>query len=152
MTPAGALTTLVSFNGTNGSYPVAGLVQGSDGNFYGATVLGGANNRGTVFKMTPAGALTTLVSFNGLNGSSPFAALVQGTNGNFYGTTAGGNGYWVSGSASYNYGTVFEMTPVGVLTTLHVFSGANGYNPSAGLVLGATAISTAQPPTVEISV
>jgi uncharacterized repeat protein (TIGR03803 family) len=136
MTSAGALTTLVSFNGTNGSYPIAGLVQGSDGNFYGTTILGGANNRGTVFKMTSAGALTTLVSFTGLNGSSPFAALVQGTNGNFYGTTAGGNGYWANGSASYNYGTVFEMTPAGVLTTLRVFTGANGYNPSAGLVQG----------------
>ncbi len=107
MTPAGALTTLVSFNGTNGSRPVAGLVQGSDGNFYGTTLLGGANNHGTVFKMTTGGVLTTLVSFNGANGLSPFAPLVQGSDGNFYGTTAGGNGYWLNDGYG-GYGTVFQ--------------------------------------------
>jgi uncharacterized repeat protein (TIGR03803 family) len=134
MTPTGALTTLVSFNGTNGIYPAAALVQGSDSNFYGTTLLGGAYNRGTVFKMTFAGALTTLVSFNGLLDSSPFAALVQGTDGNFYGTTIGANGCWFA-SEDYN-GTAFKMTPAGVLTTLVSFTGGNGYNPSAGLVQG----------------
>ena len=74
MTPAGALTTLVSFNLANGYNPSAGLVQGSDGNFYGTTAGGGAGGGGTVFKMTPAGVLTTLVSFNGANGNSPQAA------------------------------------------------------------------------------
>jgi uncharacterized repeat protein (TIGR03803 family) len=136
MTPSGGLTTLVSFNGTNGSYPVAGLVQGGDGNFYGTTILGGTNNFGTVFKMTSVGELTALVSFSGINGSSPFAALVQGTNGNFYGTTAGGNGYWSGSGSAYSYGTVFQVTPGGLLTTLRVFTGANGYKPQAGLVQG----------------
>ena len=110
------------------------LVQGSDGNFYGTTAAGGTSDIGTVFQMTPAGALTTLVSFSGTNGSSPFAALVQGTDGNFYGTTAAG------GNLNLNYGagfgTVFKMTPAGVLTTLVVFSGANGWKslrrPGAG--------------------
>jgi uncharacterized repeat protein (TIGR03803 family) len=120
MTPAGALTTLVSFNGTNGSYPAAGLVQDSNGDFYGTTVGGGASDIGTVFQMTSAGALTTLVSFNGANGNSPFAALAEGTNGNLYGTTMGG--------------TVFEMTVGGVLTRLASFSGGDGYSPQAGLV------------------
>jgi uncharacterized repeat protein (TIGR03803 family) len=129
MTPAGALTTLVSFNGINGSHPAAGLVQGSDGNFYGTTLLGGANGFGTVFKMTSAGALTTLVSFDGDNGTFPLAALAQGTNGNFYGTTVGG------GTNGGN-GTVFEVTPAGVLTTLVVFYGSNGDYPAAGLAQG----------------
>jgi uncharacterized repeat protein (TIGR03803 family) len=137
MTPAGVLTTLVSFNGTNGSHPAAALVQGSDGNLYGTTILGGTNNHGTIFQVTPGGALTTLVSFSGANGSSPFSPLVQGTNGNFYGTTAGGRGAWFSGvSTGYSYGTVFEVTPLGALTTRVLFTGANGYNPSAGLVQG----------------
>jgi len=127
MTPAGALTMLVSFNGANGSYPTAGLVQGSDGNFYGTTLLGGANNRGTAFKVTSAGALTTLLSFNGANGIGPFTALVQGTNGNFYGTTLSDN---VHGD-----GTVFQMTSAGALTTLFIFNGANGNSP-IGLVQG----------------
>ena len=63
---AQTLTTLVSFNGTDGANPDAGLVQGTDGNFYGTTSNGGANNEpyeGTVFKMTSSGTLTTLSSF-----------------------------------------------------------------------------------------
>jgi uncharacterized repeat protein (TIGR03803 family) len=65
MPPAGVLTTLVAFNGPNGYGPAAGLIQGTDGNFYGTTEYGGAGGFGTVFKMTPAGVLTTLVSFGG---------------------------------------------------------------------------------------
>ena len=84
------LTTLYSFAGSDGADPVAGLVQGSDGNFYGTTYGGGANNVGTVFKITPSGTLTTLYSFAGSDGAIPDAGLVQGSDGNFYGTTSGG--------------------------------------------------------------
>jgi uncharacterized repeat protein (TIGR03803 family) len=89
---------------TDGQYPVAGLVQGTDGNFYGTTAGGGANvginygtGGGTVFKITPSGTLTTLYSFcsyGGIyctDGALPDAGLVQATNGDFYGTTANGN-------------------------------------------------------------
>ena len=65
MTPAGVLTTLVSFNGANGNNPQGGLVQGNDGSFYGTTEYGGANGLGTVFQVTTNGTLTTLVSFGG---------------------------------------------------------------------------------------
>ena len=86
----GALTTLYSFTGGNdGANPSAGLVQGSDGNFYGTTG-GGTNGAGTVFKISANGALTTLYSFTGGNdGAGPYAGLVQGSDGNFYGTTNG---------------------------------------------------------------
>src|SRR5437016_6240731 len=96
MTPAGALTTLVEFtnNGASneGNEPLAGLVQGSDGNFYGTTDSGpGVSFVGTVFRMTPAGVVTPLVEFTGNGasnkGSDPEAGLVQGVDGNFYGTT-----------------------------------------------------------------
>ncbi|MHA3771210.1 beta strand repeat-containing protein [Verrucomicrobiota bacterium sgz303538] len=128
MTPAGEVTTLVSFNRFNGSNPSAGLVKGSDGNFYGTTSQGGASNYGTVFKMTPAGELTTLASFINGNGSYPIAGLVEGNDGNFYGTTSqGGAG---------NYGTVFKVTPAGELTTLVYFNSLNGSKPLAGLVIG----------------
>jgi uncharacterized repeat protein (TIGR03803 family) len=128
VTPAGALTTLVSFNGINGSHPFARLVQGSDGDFYGTTILGGANNLGTVFKMTPGGVLTTLYPLNFANGSSPFAALVQGTNLNFYGTTEGGG--------ASGYGTVFQITPGGAPRMFVSFNGSNGAEPAGGLVRG----------------
>jgi len=128
MTPGGALTMLASFDGTNGSHPAAGLVQGTDGNLYGTTVRGGAQNLGTVFQMTPAGTLTTLVSFNSGNGGAPLGALVQGTNGNFYGTT--------SAKGANSNGTVFVTTPAGFLTTILSFSGGNGRLPACGLVQG----------------
>jgi uncharacterized repeat protein (TIGR03803 family) len=61
--PAQTFTTLFSFNNTDGGDPATALVQGTDGNFYGTTEAGGANDYGTVFKITPSGALTTLYSF-----------------------------------------------------------------------------------------
>src|ERR1035437_9872657 len=77
ITPSGTLTTLHSFDDTDGAGP-GGLIQASDGNFYGTTWVGGANGYGTVFKITPAGALTTLHSFDVTDGSYPFG-LIQAT-------------------------------------------------------------------------
>jgi uncharacterized repeat protein (TIGR03803 family) len=122
MTPTGTLTTIYSFGGgADGAYPFAGLVQATNGDFYGTTAYGGAYGYGTVFKMTPTGTLTTLHSFSETDGAHPQTTLVQDTNGNFYGTT-------------YAFGTVFKITPSGTLTTLHSFSGgADGGSPN-GLV------------------
>jgi uncharacterized repeat protein (TIGR03803 family) len=121
ITPAGKLTTLHSFHNTDGRYATAGLMQGTDGNFYGTTTGGGANRAGTVYKITPASKLTTLYSFcpqtNCVDGQAPQAGLVQGTDGNFYGATS-------EGGVNDNYGTsgtVFKMTPAGALTTLYSF-------------------------------
>ncbi len=131
---AGSFTTLHSFSGSpgEGANPVAGLVQGSDSNFYGTTASGGAHFQGTVFRITPSGALTVLHSFSGHpgEGAVPFAALVQGSDGNFYGTTALGG--------AHSKGTVFKIDSAGSLTTLHSFSGSagEGANPVAGLVQG----------------
>jgi len=87
ITPSGTLTTLYSFCSQSGcpdgDSPQTGLVQATDGNFYGTTVAGGANGYGTIFKITPSGMLTTL--YSPLYGS---AGLVQATDGNFYGTGA----------------------------------------------------------------
>ncbi len=128
ITPSGALTTLHIFVASDGAAPSAALVQGADGNFYGTTEFGGANNLGTVFKITPAGTLTTLHSFAGTDGSYPFAGLVQGADGNFYGTTEFGG--------ANNLGTVFKITPAGTLTTLHSFNNTDGAYPEAALVQG----------------
>src|ERR1039458_8663439 len=61
--PAQTFTTLHSFDGTDGATPLAGLVQATNGDFYGTTVEGGTHGDGTVFKITPSGTLTTLHSF-----------------------------------------------------------------------------------------
>ena len=122
ITPYGALTTLHSFNYTDGWDPRGSLVQGNDGNFYGTTFQGGAYEKGTIFQITTNGTLTTLLSFDGTNGSLPYASLAQGTDGNFYGTTKGGGTNYDGGSFD-GYGTVFKITTKGVLTTLHSFHG-----------------------------
>jgi len=116
----------MNFDGANGAYPGAPLIQGTDGNFYGTTAKGGANGYGTVFKITPAGTLTTLHSFDGTDGYEPLAGLVQASDGNFYGTTYQGG--------TDGAGTVFKITPTGTLTTLHSFDGTDGNGPEAGLV------------------
>jgi len=144
ITPSGALTTLYSFCSqdfcADGATPFAGLVQASDGSFYGTTEAGGANclglyGCGTVFKITPTGTLTPLYSFctqsGCTDGAVSSAVLVQATDGNFYGTTVYGG---TSGNCGQGCGTVFKMTPAGALTTLHSFSGADGSFLAAGLL------------------
>jgi uncharacterized repeat protein (TIGR03803 family) len=131
ITPSGTLTTLFTFNGEpNNDYggvsPAAGLIQGTDGNFYGTTQYGGANTYGTVFKITPSGTLTTLHSFHETDGGSPLAGLIQATDGNFYGTNS-------SGGVDFD-GTIFKITPSGTLTALHSFDGTDGDGLTAALV------------------
>jgi len=102
ITPTGALTTLHTFDYTDGSLPPDALVQGTDGNFYGTTWQGGTNGYGTIFQITPTGTLTTLYDFDQAVGGSPECGLMQATDGNFYGTASGGG--------LYNYGTVFRLS------------------------------------------
>ena len=82
-----AFTRLVSFDGTNGAMPFAGLTLGKDGNFYGTTCRGGEYGNGTIFKMTPDGRITKLFSFNGTSGYFSDGELVQGKDENLYGMT-----------------------------------------------------------------
>jgi uncharacterized repeat protein (TIGR03803 family) len=145
ITPAGVEEVLHNFTGgADGQFPTAGLTQGTDGNFYGTTFSGGANQFcqgqgnqlvgcGTVFKITPKGKLTTLYNFcsqpDCADGVSPFAGLIQGADGNFYGTTS----VWVGTSP----GTLFRVTAEGVLTNLYTFCSqlncADGESPN-GLI------------------
>ena len=102
-------TNLHSFAGrpNDGRNPSAGLVQGTDSNFYGTTSDGGADGDGTVFQISPSGGYTNLYSFAGHpnDGANPYAALVQGTDSNFYGTTSDGG--------VNDDGTVFQISPSG---------------------------------------
>ncbi len=148
VTTNGTLTSLADFAYDNGSVP-NGLTLGLDGNFYGTTGVGGSNGNGTVFKVTTNGVLTSLYSFSALSyntypytnsdGVYPEAGLTLGPDGNFYGTTMDGG--------ANGYGTVFQVTTNGTLTTLHSFTTTvydgtgyytnfDGANPSTSLALG----------------
>ena len=148
MTPQGELSTVYEFckkggNCIDGFFPVAALVLGKDGNFYGTTSGGGKIPKGdsgvpsgTLFKLTAEGKFHTIYSFCKTwpcpDGALPESALIQGTDGDFYGTTYGGG---VNG----NFGTIFKVTPAGVLTTLYSFcpdksTCTDGELPTAGLV------------------
>jgi uncharacterized repeat protein (TIGR03803 family) len=139
ITPSGTLSTLYSFcpesGCTDGRSPYAGLVQATDGSFYGTTLYGGVTNSlcpdgcGTVFKIDAGGTLTTLHRFDGSDGSDLEATLIQGTDGNFYGTTVGGG-------AKGGYGTVFKIIPSGTLTTLYSFCSQSGCMDGAGPLAG----------------
>jgi uncharacterized repeat protein (TIGR03803 family) len=122
ISPGGAFKQLHSFTcGVDGCVPVSGLVQGTDGAFYGTTREGGANGDGTVFKITAAGTLTTLHNFTGTDGAAPFAGLVQATDGNFYGTASTGG--------TLNDGTIFRISPKGSFSVFYNFDGTSGSTP-----------------------
>ena len=154
ITPQGALTTLYNFcsqpNCADG-FGTVGLVQGTDGNFYGAMAVGGTMSStcssagcGTIFKITPEGALTTLYNFcsqpSCSDGSGSQGALVQGADGNFYGTTYSGGMNDSDLCGKDGCGTVFKITPQGTLTSLYSFcsqrSCTDGKFPAAGLAQG----------------
>ena len=126
--PSGAETVLYSFTGgADGANPYAGLIQDTQGNFYGTTQQGGAYNYGTVFMLSATGTQNVLYSFTGgADGAFPYAALIADAEGTFYGTTQQG------GDAGY--GTVFTLTPRGVEKVLHSFTGADGSEPYASLI------------------
>ena len=124
--------SLVSFDANDGGNVYAGLVQATNGNFYGTTYAGGISNRGTVFQVNSAGKLSTVYNFcsqNGcVDGDSPVSGLTLAANGTLYGTTSLGG---VDGN-----GTIFSISPSGKMTTLHSFSGTDGAKPYGGLVQG----------------
>jgi uncharacterized repeat protein (TIGR03803 family) len=148
ITPAGALTVLHSFTGSDGYGPFAALVQGIDGAFYGTTVQGGGDSYGTIFKITKDGTFTSLYSFCTPNtqdtcaaGLFPYSTLVQDLAGNLYGTTS-------EGGANGCCGAVFKMSLAGQVTALHSFCAQNcsdGYYPFAGLVEATDEIYMARP-------
>jgi uncharacterized repeat protein (TIGR03803 family) len=136
ITPAGAETVLYSFaGGSDGEYPQAGLIQATDGNFYGTTTFGGAGSQGTVFKITPGGVESVLYSFTGgSDGIVPTGGVIQATDGNFYGTTSGGG---IFSTGPNTGGIVFMVTPMGAESVLWSFgNGSDGSDPQAGVIQG----------------
>jgi uncharacterized repeat protein (TIGR03803 family) len=126
---SGSITTLASFNGTDGANPAGGLILDSSDDLYGTTVQGGASSDGTVFELAQGSStITTLASFDGSDGAAPGGSLVMDGGGNLYGTAQ-------KGGASSD-GTVFEVAQAsGAITTLASFDGTDGQSPNGGLVM-----------------
>ena len=136
-------STLYSFIGTNdGTNPASTLSLDANGNIYGTTSFGGANDVGMVFELSPSGSgweQTVLYTFQGLNdGQNPLGGVTFDEAGNLYGTTFDGG---VNGG-----GTVYELSPSAsgwTFSTLYSFTGIYGgpYNKlalSKGNLYGAT--------------
>jgi uncharacterized repeat protein (TIGR03803 family) len=113
ITPTGKFTVLHTFAGypNDGSQPYGSIIQAADGNFYGTTETGGANNFGAVYKMTPKGVVTVIHSFanDGL-GYKPLAGLIQATDGNFYSGTTGPGGMLFQANSSGGYSVLVKLT------------------------------------------
>jgi uncharacterized repeat protein (TIGR03803 family) len=134
-----SITTLVSFNGSNGQEPISSVITDANGDLFGTTNFGGANNDGTVFEIANtasgyASSPTNLVSFDGSNGAYPSGGLIANANGDLFGTTQ-------TGGASGD-GTVFEIanTATGYgssPTTLVSFNSSNGQVPINSLITDA---------------
>ncbi len=136
VTPSGDFSVVYSFGGADGYAPTA-LLQGTDGDLYGTTTFGGPayintapsqQGNGTVFRLSLQSTLSTVVAFATHVSTN---SLIQGSDGNLYGTTYDG------GQAGF--GSVFKITPMGQMTQLYAFSGADGMYPS-GLIQGANGV------------
>lgn len=128
----GAFSTLYAFSGSDGQNPEVGRpILAADGNYYGLTEQGGADNGGTAYVMSPTGKLSILYNFGGTAGDpvGPSGPLIQGADGNFYGTSSQGGGL--------GGGAVFRMSGTGQVTILHNFpakSTTDGVAPMGGVV------------------
>ncbi len=127
-------TVLHSFtlNGNDGGAPYAGLISDPAGNLYGVTNQGGAHEGGVVFELVPGGGgwtFNVLYSFT-VGACGPLAHLTRDAAGNLYGATLCGG--------VYQLGSVFKLTlanGVWTYTSLHDFSGPDGYKPWGSVAL-----------------
>ena len=129
---AGKFASLLSFTGGNGIYPYAGLIQATNGTYYGTTAEVTSGN-GTVFEVLPTGTMKTLHKFIGAPGGGfPLSGLVLAS-GTLYGTTT-------TGGANHKGGTVFSISAAGKFTTLYSFCAksdcTDGAAPEGTLILG----------------
>jgi uncharacterized repeat protein (TIGR03803 family) len=131
----GTESLFYSFTGgaTDGDYPYSGLIQVGNGNIYGLTSSGGANNEGVIYQLTLPGTETVLHSFGSGNDAAypEYATLVEGTDGYMYGTTYEGG--------AYGEGAAYRIKPDGSSYSVIFSFGqtqATGYNPYGGFVFG----------------
>ena len=136
ITTAGILTVLVNFDNVHtlaGYQSYAGLVAGSDGNLYGATIWGGTFGDGTIFQMTDEGGYTVLYNFDAPHGDGAYSTPFQHTSGKIFGMTERGGTPGKGGIYSLDDGVapfaslVVTLGPVGKTVGIlgQGFSGAS---------------------------
>jgi len=151
---SGDVSTLHSFTGTDGAYPVAALLSATGGTLYGTTLYGGSNYSscdvggtttlagcGTIFTYDSAGNFTSIYSFGPYNSSigvGPDAPLIQASDGMFYGTAYVGGNTACAGSTGTvsrsGCGAIFDLTATSAPASLHAFAGSEGAYPGAALL------------------
>jgi len=127
ITPGGSLTTLHTFDSTDGAEPEVGLIQASNGALYGTTSYGGTSGVGTTFEIETGGAFRPLGSFDGANGDYPNARLVEGPGpiADLFGVT-----YEINSGT----GSVYEADYFGNIVTVYTFQPAHGAGPTGALI------------------
>ncbi len=132
ITPSGAFTNLLSFNGTTGEDPEGGLILASDGNFYGTTSSGGSFGYGTLFRLTPSAVFTVLHQFkNGTDGGVPWAPPTEAKDGNLYGVTVAGTAYRVTLPAG-TFKSISTSVPINSQAPLVLASNGDLYGTTFG--------------------
>jgi uncharacterized repeat protein (TIGR03803 family) len=109
--PTTGYSVLHTINGTSEGSRLVGLVQASDGNFYGTTSVAegtGASGQGGVFRMTPAGQLTMINTFP--VPQLPVSRLIQASSGELYGAA-----YYFGGTVEY----VYQISTSGALQQIY---------------------------------
>jgi uncharacterized repeat protein (TIGR03803 family) len=130
VTPSGVFTVLHSFTGaTDGSNAAGGMVQATNGKFYGATSSGGSSSAGVIYQLTSSGVFTVLHTLNGTtDGKGPAGQLLAASDENLYGVTTSGG--------TSDCGTIFKITPAGTYTVLYNFDMIHGCNPEEQVIQG----------------
>jgi uncharacterized repeat protein (TIGR03803 family) len=145
---SGQETILHSFAGSpDGSFPYAGLFRDAAGNLFGTTEGGGdkptgcfEQGCGTVYEITSAGEEEVLYSFfNWSDEGRPIGGVVEDKAGKLYGTTPSGTDSSIACSVYEKCGTVFMLSPKGILTTLYRFTNdGDGAEPEDSLIMDAS--------------
>ncbi len=137
ITPHGTLTTLHSFDFTDGCYPV-GLIQAANGRLYGAALGGGPSgiplcenygfeySCGVVFNITTGGSFTLVDTLSNTTGAYPLVPLVQASNGSFYGTAF---------LFQYGNGDIYRLNANGTLKAIYWWKGT-AIGGTTGLIAG----------------
>ncbi|MBT9596600.1 MAG: hypothetical protein IV094_11495 [Vitreoscilla sp.] len=125
--PGTAPVVMHTFRGGDGATP-RGELLAVGRSLYGTVENGMLDNQGGIYRISTLGSFKVMHKFLEEEGTNPSAGLMRHSNGNFYGTAVGGG---------VNYGglgTVFQMTPAGVVTVL--FSDFEGWyaGPKSPLV------------------